>query len=871
MIRPGRSFFALLLRLRLAAVLVVASYLGACSGGSGSATGIAGCADGSQALCVTRCNLGCGNRRCGSTNIAVNQRLDFAFNFEIDAATVNTNTFRLRDEQGNEPIGVFLVQREVVSFIPKIEVIGETTFFGFTRDATYTLDLPGGKDAYQTLRSTSGDALGESFTCSLVVSQGVVDFDARAPRASVLVPATSGCVTADSSFLLEFSELVDPQTLQEGVGGVDFLLSRISSSGSCLPESIPLPGVRSTSVDVITQRTRLVFRPSLELPHGTCISVVVSDDVRDLASKRAEAAVFRFMVCEGSGEQRELVEDFATQERQDPLRGGGQWGQGKLVPAVLGGSGQLGDFEYAKIATQVDERDAAGRVVYVIDTSRVVVPPGLTVSGNTEVVTNGVLDFTSFRVPSGVRLRFVGSHVPVLRVSGSVEVHGVLEVPPEAATVLQGANRLPPTEGQAGFRGGIGAGSGGRGGDSPLHVGASRFDGSDGGDLVIASGHPLRDQASGTGGRASSAYPASGATKDVVYTGFSGQISQMCAAGGGGGGFLSPGEAGSCVRNDNRFGNSEPRPSDYGPAPLASSHIDFASLVGLQGTSSELYRIGGAGGGGSGTHTSTQYKPIGSQPQHWSPGSGGAGGGGVLQLRVGRDFYVATGAEVQVRGGDAQDYIVDALNLSNPAPGGAGSGGSLLVQLAGLVDLRGSLDASGGKGGRFRSAAYWISVDSLSGAGGDGFVRIEADPPPSLAQLTTLRPTVRAGNVGRLLERDRFAVVMTRYYDTGLLFPPRFLHYVIEARVQGQPVSFSDDQGLGRLAARGEAIEVFFQGAKLDPQTRQLEERSETQWFEHRIAPIGQAARSAFRVLLRFDRAVAEDIVVTRMRFVYET
>nr|HMQ20997.1 hypothetical protein [Planctomycetota bacterium] len=101
MIRPGRSFFALLLRLRLAAVLLVASYLRACSGGSGSATGIAGCADGSQALCVTRCNLGCGNRRCGSTNIAVNQRLDFAFNFEIDAATVNTNTFRLRDEQGN--------------------------------------------------------------------------------------------------------------------------------------------------------------------------------------------------------------------------------------------------------------------------------------------------------------------------------------------------------------------------------------------------------------------------------------------------------------------------------------------------------------------------------------------------------------------------------------------------------------------------------------------------------------------------------------------------------------------------------------------------------------------------------------------------
>ncbi|MCA8968124.1 MAG: hypothetical protein KDC95_00020 [Planctomycetes bacterium] len=859
---PGSRFV-------LACVLFVTT---ACSGGGGSTSpGISGCADGSQALCVTRCNLGCGNQRCGLTDIAVNQRLEFAFNFEIDAASVNTNTFRMRDASGNEPIGTFFVQGAVVSFIPQAELVNDEVFFGFVSNAVYQLEIPGGRDAYQTLKSTSGDRLESSFRCRLRVSQGIVDFDGRGPKASMLVPGIATCVPRETSVLLEFSEIVDPLTLRESSGGVVFRIASRRSPGRCGSEWSIIPGSRSINVDVTTGRTRLVFRPSVELPGDACVEVRVSDIVRDIASTRAEPTTYRFETCTAARTRRVVVEDFANSERADTLRGSGTWSKDSFVPIALGGSGRLGDFDHRLIAKATNVVDAGGRAIFEIDTDRVVVPPLLTVSNEEEVVTNGILEFTSFRVPDDVRLRFLGSKVPVLRVAGSVQIEGIVELPTETATVLKGADGRPPVIGQNGFAGAIGGGRGGRGGDSPLRPNAISIHGVDGQDVVMPKGHPLEDRAPGTGGRGSRAHPASGDPKEVAFTGY-GAYSQMTAAGGSGGGFTTAGASGRCLDNGNMAPEARPTPKDFGPGSAASASMGVASFRALSGPSALVYLVGGAGGGGSGTHSASQVTPFANEPLQWSPGSGGAGGGGILHMVIGGDLFVALKGSLLLRGGDGQRFDCDLYNFTNPAPGGAGSGGSLLVQLGGFVDIRGRIDATGGNGGRYASLNFPLSVDSISGAGGDGLVRIESDPPPLLAQLLGVRPPLRPDNIGTLAmdDEERRSVAVTKFYDTEQWYAPEFVRYELDATIDDMPITFSDDASVGRIAGDGEVIELFVQGVKIDPYTKEPEAGTESVWHAHTIANLGSSRSTAFRVMLRFDLRSGRRVVVRQMRFYFD-
>ncbi len=869
----GPILFSALRQARNLAIPLALFALGSCGGsGGGTPAGIVGCTDGSKALCVTACNLGCSTSGCSLSNIAVNQRLDFSFNLEVDAARVTTNRVRIRGRAGNEPIGVFLVQGATISFVPEVKQGGGETFFGFTRDETYTLTIPSKGNAFETLRSTSGDVLASDFSCRLQVTLGIVDFDGQPPRASLLVPSTIGknCIDRrDTNMLIEFSELIDPQTLTETSDGLSFRLAQADNQGNCSQSTIAMPGVRTISVDRITQRTRVAFRPAFEPPAGFCIIAIVSDEIRDLSGKRAQQQSFSFLTCAGDAPTREIVDDFSDDSTNDRSRGGAKWVQGAVVAPTLGGSGRHGDFNYLRVGAKDTSRvDAQDRQIWELNVDTAVISELSTLSGQDEPVVNGIFEFTSFSIPSNIHLQLVGTKVPVIRVSGQVDIQGVLSLPPETATKLLGANNKPPLDGQQGFRGAIGGGTGGIGADSPHKSGGGRLVGTAGESIRLPAGHPFAASAANTGGLPTGAWPASGLDKDVKFS-VQVVLCQMAAAGGSGGSFITAGGVGSTI--DNLSAGTKGQPYDFGPAGSPSTPVDIALLRNRSERSSLLYLLGGSGGGGSGTHASSTFDSLPFSPLAWSPGSGGAGGGGILHFQVGSDFNVGIRGIVSVAGGNAQDYNVDLTNFTNPPPGGAGSGGSLLLPVGGLPDIRGSVTAAGGAAGRYRSRDYSFTVDSVSGAGGDGLLRYESDPPPALAALVNMTPTPTADNIGPVHPDDasQFSVLATDWYDTGLFFPPKHLRYVIEATIDDVPTVFSDDSTLGRRAQVGEPIEILFQGAQLDAQTKRPMPPFSS-WSSGTIDGLTLAGGNAFRVLLRFDRSKASKIVVNKTTYRFQ-
>ena len=98
------------------------------------------------------------------------------------------------------------------------------------------------------------------------------------------------------------------------------------------------------------------------------------------------------------------------------------------------------------------------------------------------------------------------------------------------------------------------------------------------------------------------------------------------------------------------------------------------------------------------------------------------GGGGVLCLRAGGNLIVDDHAEVLVLGGDANDT---PSHISVPpvrAPGGAGSGGSVLAQCGGIPQVLGKINVSGGGGGEYIDRQL-LFVSSRGGDGGAGHPR----------------------------------------------------------------------------------------------------------------------------------------------------
>ncbi len=158
---------------------------------------------------------------------------------------------------------------------------------------------------------------------------------------------------------------------------------------------------------------------------------------------------------------------------------------------------------------------------------------------------------------------------------------------------------------------------------------------------------------------------------------------------------------------------------------------------------------GGAGGGGGGMNlnlTQTNGDQFGDltncvEPGPGSPdnitsyyshsGAAGGGGGGGVQLNVGRDLSVS--GVVSCAGGNGGSAYRSSdpafYNARSAAPGGAGSGGSLLVQAQTLTlpPAAARLSVAGGQGGlgKLELPSTGGVFNSTGGAGGTGLVRVE--------------------------------------------------------------------------------------------------------------------------------------------------
>jgi hypothetical protein len=848
------------LRLAMAPALALVFVFAGCNSGSGSASRLSSpaCASGSTKFCLVSCNLGCSNTSCSVSQIAQNQSIQLTFSQAVDPTSVNSGTVLLRTAGGEPPIGDLLVSDRTITFQPRIEIQGGATFFGFRANETYVLTVPSGTDGGASLRSTSGEPLGAQVSCQLVVSRGIIDLDNQPPRPTLISPATLTGVSRGAAIVLEFSELIDAAPFAGGGEGspVEFGVSRTTRQGGAAVCSetatvVPLPGVPLITLDRVRNVATVTFRPSVQLPGETCVEVRVTNRVHDLSGRSAEPVTYRFVTEAAPIEDLAVVEEFDNEGRLDRSASSTIWSGGLAQPGVIGGTGKLGDFNPANGpeiggGVRVWDLDIAGGIV---------IPGNQTLSGREARITDGNFEFTNFRVPAGVTVRFVGTQVPKIWVRGEVVIQGTIDL----AGVVMG--QLANSFGTVGQPGGVGGAGGGRGGNgSGPSNGTPGFNGEHGQDVRVPAGHAYQGNIVGTGGRGGLQYPADNASVTHNYITQCAQV----AAGGSGGGFFAAGSSGVALR-------SPSTPPELGPS--IAGGIAFSLFPIPAGRRSiDHFLVGGSGGGGGGSSIFGHRNP---NALTWRVGCGGSGGGGAIAIRAGGPIQLTTAAPAvsfNVRGGDAFTPYLHQIQ-GPPAPGGGGSGGSVLLQSAASIAAAGIIDLRGGLGVWIQpGTTQGLFIEARGGDGAPGFVRAEA--PGSAATLSNVRPALDPRMIGPLTDSDTTSGFLTKWYATGQLFAPRFVRYEVEAVVGGNVVIYSDDptRGVWAPLGGGTPIEIGFQAGRVEPRDGTLIGAPPVGWKGTVGAHQGQTGITGegidgFRYNLVFNRA---DVVLRKVTVFFQ-
>lgn len=785
------------------------------------------------------------------TDIAANQPLKLTFSQDIDPTQIIQDVVSLRTPTGASPEGEWVVRGNVLEFIPRIRVAGGITNFGFANGETYLLTLPDVSATGQALRSTSGDPLSRSLSCSLQVSRGIVDLDSAPPRAKVLAPAATQDVPRETPIILEFSEIIDITPFNGATTATTPIRYRLRKTMPnpngpgrvCDPNSSPilLEGIPVAENLSTRQVTVVTLRPAVNLPNQVCLEVVVTDQVKDLSGKAAEPTTYQFFTEIVFTGEASVDEVFASDSQLDKDVSSGSWGQGRALPPQVGGMGELGRFDLAAGKATSDPK------VFVWNTDNQTISGAFTPSGQPITVTDGIFEFTDFVLPVGTTLLFEGSNPAQIRVRGKMVVNGTISVSaPDMPFYLAKTSSGPSGPGEQGGKGGPFGGSGGQGGDACQNTGAAAaYNGRDGNDVMLVNGHAYASAATGTGGGGSPLFPASGSTSafNIVSNSFCGQL----AAGGAGGGYHQPGDEG--VATFTKAGNTSANLSDDGGTPGIG--FDIGSQTPGSGVSSvDFFAVGGSGGGGGGSHPFMMLKGTNT----WTPGSGGSGGGGVLILRVGQDLEVSTTGRLESKGG--LGYKIDASPVGNepgesifnvPAPGGGGSGGTILLQVFGTPSLLGLIDTSGGKGGVLDTssqASIGMEARGRGGEGAAGYYRLETPGGASTVQLGNGIPVGGAKNVGPLLDSEDRGISQSKFYSTRLTFMPTFLRYEMEVTINGTPLFYTDDEDFGNTsspkyradyagpAKAGSPVRFQVQGAKVSPVSGLPDLETLGSWFD---------------------------------------
>ena len=514
--------------------------------------------------------------------------------------------------------------------------------------------------------------------------------------------------------------------------------------------------------------------------------------------------------------QRRVVEDFTSSQQRDVATSAGLWAFGRLAAGVLGGDGRLGSFD-PTLGTLVSAN------VYEFSTDNMSFPAGSTLTGDVETVTDGRFFFTDLVVPAGITIRFTGSAPAQLFVRGRAEVLGRVELNGAGMTTFdcrapQQATVIP---GQPGGLGGPGAGRGGKGGDRCLGLGYQpAYDGQAGEDVQLPAGHAYASRAVGTGGQGSPVYPPScGMAPASVVATFLNIYTGQCAPGGGGGGFWVAGQPG--------YTNNTLPAVRAGTAPAGGGAFNNFPVPG-SAASLDHFLVGGSGGGGGGSHpfyalAITGFLDI------WKAGAGGSGGGGALAIRAGGDVVLGSSGLIEAHGGNGTNFAdrgAAANRVGNACPGGGGSGGSVLLQTGGALDVLGSINTAGGTGSTIANVVPAnAAIPGTVVRGGDGSAgtyRLESLQSSNINPLVLVPTLDPVRHVGTLLDRDATSGSRSLFValPSANANVTRCERYEIDADVNGVPVRFSDDPAFG-IPADGPLGPVWahFQAGRLSGAT----------------------------------------------------
>ena len=547
------------------------------------------------------------------------------------------------------------------------------------------------------------------------------------------------------------------------------------------------------------------------------------------------------------GCERPVVEEFVDESRFDFAASSGPWINGPSY-VQLGGTGTHGSFDYRQGALQADG-------AYLFSTDLHVIPVTESLSGNSVTITDGKFAFTDFVVPAGVVVRFVGTAALQITVRGIVDIQGRVECNGEDQTNFNCRNTqlavpFNPVAGQPGTLGGPGGARGGKGGDRCFGFGAApQHNGENGLDILVGGAHAYAARAFQTGGRGSPIHPSHGLDASLispVNTYLSGGIfNSNVNYGGGGGGYLL---AGGAAQNLPTI----PSVVQILPAAPTIGGASFNPFPKPAATSSRShFLIGGSGGGGGGSHPflGLSVNVTTFTADRWKAGGGGTGGGGAVSIRSGREVRIGGGGVVQARGGNGARISGDSPITATqdpvswstgphwgiPAPGGGGSGGTILLQSLGDILIQGQLDASGGRGSYTagilpNGLTTSLAIDNRGGDGSPGLFVLEAGGQVQTGSAAHVPAYNPAQNLGALSDADLQSGVRSTWRKVEFSGAPQWLRYVLELDLNGDGVTdsiYSDDisvpSSLGPAAdlASGPCV-VRFQGAHLDLEGRPI-------------------------------------------------
>jgi len=823
----------------LSSVLVILALAG-CSGGSAAFPLQVTCAN-KDPFCITSCDLGCsqGGNTCSITEIAENQKLRFFFSKPVDAASVNGSSFSIRSASGQSPAGSFVVAGSQVTFEPRVQIAAGTITFGFARGETYLVTVAGGSSASQGVRSVTGDTLTREFSCSVSVTLGIIDEDQSPPVSELVAPTTTTNVPVDATFVIRFSELIDPAPFNgsAATAPIQYLLQRshvIGGNTECdtIGAPIHLDGLPHVTIERVNGHDVSVvsLTPNIQLPGSTCVTISVTSDVRDLSGRQAIPADYHLFITSTGVQSIDQVETFASPARMDPLISSGSWSNG-AHPGTIGGDGRHGSFNIANGANQGN-----GLYIWNLDTlGGFVIPASQTLDGNVANVTDGKFFFTDFTLPAGSVLRFTGSIPPKIYVRGQANIAGKIDVNAAAMTTFtaHSTTTTPVIPGQPGGLPGPGGGRGGNGaqrciGAGPvISGGVTLTNGQPGIDVRLPSGNAYLARAVGTAGQGGTLWPSTGLTSAVTFTlapggGAGSTFCGQFAPGGAGGGFWI---AGTQANVPVQAGVST---GPFSPAGIAIDLFPVIPGTGQPGENSlNHFLVGGSGGGGGGSHPLLGLGPAPASTDCWKAGGAGSGGGGACAIRSGNDLTVATTGRLESKGGAG--VVFNSTVVGAASPGGGGSGGSFLLQSGANLTVQGAVDTSGGIGSSISLPSPFIATGQ-GGTGSPGIYRFEAINPP-LVNATTLVPAFDSRLVATLTDFDSRVGCASVWRSTGRIFQPEWVRYVLEVDVDGDGIVdsvYTDDpsytlppgtpgqlRGPANDPTGAEPVRVRFQGAQV--------------------------------------------------------